>query len=189
MYMILFLFLIFCSFGVISSRNPIHSILFLVCVFLLSSILLFCLEVEFLGLSFVLIYVGAIAILFLFVVMMLNIAVEEARSEYFSMFFVIGIILLCEFVFLVPNMNPTPNSLELPAYVDWSLVMQPVTNMEMFGNFLFTHGFPYFILSGFILFVSMIGAIVLTLHRQEYTKRQDIYTQVSRSVMIRARTV
>jgi len=77
----------------------------------------------------------------------------------------------------------------LVVYVDWSLVMQPVTNMELFGNFLFTHGFPYFILSGFILFVSMIGAIVLTLHRQEYTKRQDIYTQVSRSVMIRARTV
>ena len=142
-----------------------------------------------LAFMFLVVYVGAIAVLFLFVVMMLNIAVEEARSEYFSMFFVIGIILLCEFVFLVPNMNPTPNSLELPAYIDWSLVMQPVTNMEMFGNFLFTHGFPYFILSGFILFVSMIGAIVLTLHRQEYTKRQDIYTQVSRSVMIRARTV
>jgi len=77
MYMILFLFLIFCSFGVISSRNPIHSILFLVCVFLLSSILLFCLEVEFLGLSFVLIYVGAIAILFLFVVMMLDLKIND----------------------------------------------------------------------------------------------------------------
>jgi NADH-quinone oxidoreductase subunit J len=144
---------------------------------------------EFLAFMFLVVYVGAIAVLFLFVVMMLNIAVEEARSEYFTMFFVIGIILICEFVFLVPNMNPIPNSLELPVYVDWSLVMQPVTNMELFGNFLFTHGFPYFILSGFILFVSMIGAIVLTLHRQEYTKRQDIYAQVSRSVMIRARTV
>jgi NADH-quinone oxidoreductase subunit J len=144
---------------------------------------------EFLAFMFLVVYVGAIAVLFLFVVMMLNIAVEEAKAEYFSMFFVIGIILLCEFVFLVPHTHPIPHSLELPSYVDWSIVMQPVTNMEMFGNFLFTHGFPYFILSGFILFVSMIGAIVLTLHRQEYTKRQDIYTQVSRSVMIRARTI
>jgi len=177
------------GFFVVVEKNPIHAVFFLVLCFVNAAGMLLMVGAEFLAFMFLVVYVGAIAVLFLFVVMMLNIAVEEARSEYFSMFFVIGIILLCEFVFLVPNMNPTPNSLELPAYIDWSLVMQPVTNMEMFGNFLFTHGFPYFILSGFILFVSMIGAIVLTLHRQEYTKRQDIYTQVSRSVMIRARTV
>ena len=177
------------GFFVVVEKNPIHAVFFLVLCFVNAAGMLLMVGAEFLAFMFLVVYVGAIAVLFLFVVMMLNIAVEEARSEYFSMFFVIGIILVCEFVFLVPNMNPVPNSLELPEYVDWSLVMQPVTNMEMFGNFLFTHGFPYFILSGFILFVSMIGAIVLTLHRQEYTKRQDIYTQVSRSVMIRARTI
>jgi NADH-quinone oxidoreductase subunit J len=175
------------GFFVVVEKNPIHAVFFLVLCFVNASGMLLMVGAEFLAFMFLVVYVGAIAVLFLFVVMMLNIATEEARSEYFGMFFVIGIILACEFIFLVPNMNPIPHSLELPEYIDWSVVTQPVTNMEMFGDFLFTHGFPYFILSGFILFVSMIGAIVLTLHRQEYSKRQDIYTQVSRSVMIRAR--
>ena len=177
------------GFFVVVEKNPIHAVFFLVLCFVNAAGMLLMVGAEFLAFMFLLVYVGAIVVFFLFVVMMLNIAVEEAKAEYFSMFFVIGIILLCEFVFLVPHTHPIPHSLELPSFVDWSIVMQPVTNMEMFGNFLFTHGFPYFILSGFILFVSMIGAIVLTLHRQEYTKRQDIYTQVSRSVMIRARTI
>ena len=89
------------GFFVVVEKNPIHAVFFLVLCFVNAAGMLLMVGAEFLAFMFLVVYVGAIAVLFLFVVMMLNIAVEEARSEYFSMFFVIGIILVCEFVFLV----------------------------------------------------------------------------------------
>jgi NADH-quinone oxidoreductase subunit J len=169
--MIFFLFLtllIFCSFGVISSRNPIHSILFLVCVFMLSSILLFCLEIEFLGLSFILIYVGAIAILFLFVVMMLDLKINDKlfnRLQYdLATYFLIFFFFL-ELALPLSNLNIFSQSLSCSNFdwTNWSSQVETFSNIQAIGQVLYSYYFIFFLLAGFILFVSIIGSLMLTL--------------------------
>jgi len=168
MYMILFLFLIFCSFGVISSRNPIHSILFLVCVFLLSSILLFCLEVEFLGLSFVLIYVGAIAILFLFVVMMLDLKINDKlfnRFRYDLVTYFLIFFFFLELALPFSSLNIYSQNLYCSNFdwINWSSQIETFSNIQAIGQVLYSYYFIFFLLAGFILFVSIIGSLMLTL--------------------------
>jgi NADH-quinone oxidoreductase subunit J len=169
--MIFFLFLtllIFCSFGVISSRNPIHSILFLVCVFMLSSILLFCLEIEFLGLSFILIYVGAIAILFLFVVMMLDLKINDKlfnRLQYDLVTYFLIFFFFLELALPLSNLNTFSQSLSCSNFdwTNWSSQVETFTNIQAIGQVLYSYYFIFFLLAGFILFVSIIGSLMLTL--------------------------
>lgn len=178
------------GFFVIIEKNPVHAVFFLIVTFCNAAGMILLVGAEFLAFLFLVVYVGAIAVLFLFVVMMLNISAEEKRGQYLPLFFVVLGILIGEFLFIVPNSTVAPVlDIEHLIYQDWAAVLNPMTNMEIFGMFLYTEGFPYFILSGFILFVAMIGAIVLTLHRREHTKRQDAFTQVTRQVMVRNRTV
>ena len=162
------LFLIFCSFGVISSRNPIHSILFLVCVFILSSVLLFCLEIEFLGLSFILIYVGAIAILFLFVVMMLDLKINDKifnRLQYDLVTYFLIFFFFLEIALPLSSLNSFTHSLYFSNFdwVNWSSQIETFTNIQAIGQVLYTYYFVFFLLAGFILFVSIIGSLMLTL--------------------------
>jgi len=162
------LFLIFCSFGVISSRNPIHSILFLVCVFILSSVLLFCLEIEFLGLSFILIYVGAIAILFLFVVMMLDLKINDKifnRLQYDLVTYFLTFFFFLEIALPLSSLNSFTQSLYFSNFdwVNWSSQIETFTNIQAVGQVLYTYYFIFFLLAGFILFVSVIGSLMLTL--------------------------
>jgi len=168
MFFLFLIFLIFCSFGVISSRNPIHSILFLVCVFILSSVLLFCLEVEFLGLSFILIYVGAIAILFLFVVMMLDLKINDKlfnRLEYDLITYFLIFFFFIEFVSPFSNFSRFTQDLNYSDFywVNWSSQIETFTNIQAVGQVLYSHYFIFFLLAGFILFVSIIGSLMLTL--------------------------
>jgi len=169
--MIFFLFLtllIFCSFGVISSRNPIHSILFLVCVFMLSSILLFCLEIEFLGLSFILIYVGAIAILFLFVVMMLDLKINDKlfnRLQYDLVTYFLIFFFFLELALPLSNLNIFSQRLSCSNFdwTNWSSQVETFSNIQAIGQVLYSYYFIFFLLAGFILFVSIIGSLMLTL--------------------------
>ncbi len=168
MFFLFSIFLIFCSFGVISSRNPIHSILFLVCVFILSSVLLFCLEVEFLGLSFILIYVGAIAILFLFVVMMLDLKINDKlfnRLEYDLVTYFLIFFFFLELVLPFSSFNSFTQDLNYSSFywVNWSSQIETFTNIQAVGQVLYSHYFIFFLLAGFILFVSIIGSLMLTL--------------------------
>jgi len=168
MFFLFLIFLIFCSFGVISSRNPIHSILFLVCVFISSSVLLFCLEVEFLGLSFILIYVGAIAILFLFVVMMLDLKINDKlfnRLEYDLVTYFLIFFFFIELVLPFSSFNSFTQDLNYSSFywVNWSSQIETFTNIQAVGQVLYSHYFIFFLLAGFILFVSIIGSLMLTL--------------------------
>jgi len=168
MFFLFLIFLIFCSFGVISSRNPIHSILFLVCVFILSSGLLFCLEVEFLGLSFILIYVGAIAILFLFVVMMLDLKINDKlfnRLEYDLVTYFLIFFFFIELVLPFSSFNSFTQDFDYSNFywVNWSSQIETFTNIQAVGQVLYSHYFIFFLLAGFILFVSIIGSLMLTL--------------------------
>jgi len=168
MFFLFSIFLIFCSFGVISSINPIHSILFLVCVFIFSSVLLFCLEIEFLGLSFILIYVGAIAILFLFVVMMLDLKINDKlfnRLQYDSATYFLIFFLFLELALPISSLNSFTENLYYSNFdwINWLSHIETFTNIQAVGQVLYSYYFIFLLLAGFILFVSIIGSLMLTL--------------------------
>lgn len=192
---ILFIFFsvltLMCAMFVITSKNPIHSVLFLVLVFFNVSGLLIMLGVEFLALLFLIVYVGAIAVLFLFIIMMLSIKIPEYKTVIYR-YLPIGIILgtgfLCEilmvfeselsFLITSPFGNLSFNDFYLNSIVFWNSDIVQVTNIEVFASVLYTHYAYLFVVSGVILLVSMIGSITLTLHRRIDVKRQKIYKQV-----------
>jgi NADH-quinone oxidoreductase subunit J len=175
--------------------------MFLVLVFLSSAGLLFCLEVEFLALSFIIVYVGAIAVLFLFVVMMLDIKIGD-NSLGFSMFAIPSVFITFLFlkevtVPLISGVSVYPysdtsflenlnfilgiNTLNAEYfYVNWFSQIDFITNIESIGQILYTYYFVFFLISGFILFVSMIGALMLTLTLKKSVKKQIVYKQLSR---------
>tara|TARA_B100000780_G_C20982325_1_gene392588 strand:- start:209 stop:832 length:624 start_codon:yes stop_codon:yes gene_type:complete len=187
----LVLFYLFSSLAVISSlmvirsENPVHSVLFLILAFFNASGLLLLLEVEFLAMLFIIVYVGAVAVLFLFVVMMLNIKVSQDTGDvlkYLPIGAIIGIIFLLEIFLVVEGnlislLNPSDAS---PAIIEWSQKVDQVTNVEALGQIMYTYYFYFFLAAGIILLVSMIGAITLTMQTQANVKRQQIFQQVSR---------
>jgi len=178
---------------VVSARNPMHSILFLVLVFCNSAGLLLLLETEFLAMLFLIVYVGAIAILFLFVVMMLNVRITELKESILRYIPVGGLILII-FLFEVLltfdwclirlSSVSTLNSInqiflsypELNLVV-WTNNINPVTNIEAIGELLFTYYFYAFFMASMILLVAMIGAILLTMRKQYNVRRQEVFDQ------------
>jgi NADH:ubiquinone oxidoreductase subunit 6 (subunit J) len=178
---------------VVSARNPMHSILFLVLVFCNSAGLLLLLETEFLAMLFLIVYVGAIAILFLFVVMMLNIRVTELKESILRYIPIGGLVLIIFFIEvisilngdLVPFFSVSNLSLANKAFlyqpdlslIVWSNNIAPVTNIEAIGELLFTYYFYAFLMASLILLVAMIGAILLTMRKQYNVRRQEVFDQ------------
>jgi NADH-quinone oxidoreductase subunit J len=166
---------------VISSRNPVHSVLFLILAFFNAAGLFILLGAEFLAMILVVVYVGAVAVLFLFVVMMLDIDFAELRQgmlNYLPVGATIGLILMVELVLVVAGWSISPDLLQTvtspaPSVTD-------MTNTEALGRILYTKYIYYFQAAGLILLVSMIGAIVLTLRHKPNVKRQNISDQVAR---------
>ena len=167
--------------GVISSRNPVHAVFFLILAFFNAAGLFVLLGAEYIAMTLVIVYVGAVAVLFLFVVMMLNIKFEKLRAGYIHYLpiglFVAGL-LFVEMGALVFLSFDTPASLAAPAEPIPALSI--ASNAEAIGRVLYTDYVLLFQLAGVILLVAMIGAIVLTLRSREGVKRQKIYTQISR---------
>jgi NADH:ubiquinone oxidoreductase subunit 6 (subunit J) len=169
---------------VISAQNPVHSVFFLVLVFLTSSFLLFFLEIEFISLLFILVYVGAIAVLFLFVVMMLDIKITKSESNFFflvplGIFF--GVIFFSEvFLTLQHDFPPYLPSSSREIYFDWVNFVDQLTNLDVLGQLLYTYYFFYFLIAGIILLVAMVGAIVLTLQFTQKAKHQFVFKQILR---------
>lgn len=161
----LFLGLIgFSSFMVIGSRNPLYSVLSLVSVFLLSSVLVFSLEAEFLALSFVLIYVGAIAILFLFIVIMLDIKVRNTSTHLVGInafIFLIFFSALLEFVITL-DFNYTLMNTTNYNWINWFSEINHLPNTQMLGQILYTYYYLFFLIAGFILFIALVGSLMLT---------------------------
>lgn len=171
---------IFSGLMVITSKNPVHSVFYLVLAFANTSILLLIMGVEFLSLLFLIVYVGAIAILFLFVVMMLNIKLVEIidnTTRYVPIGFIIGLI----FLSMISSMVNAPIDMSahtnLAAYTGPSLINN--TNIESLGFILYTDYFIFFIIASFILLVAMIGAIILTIYHEDQIKRQDLFSQIA----------
>jgi NADH-quinone oxidoreductase subunit J len=166
---------------VIASRNPVHSVLFLILAFFNSAGLFVLMGAEFLAMILIIVYVGAVAVLFLFVVMMLDINFAELRAgflQYLPIGVVIGVILLIELIVVfaggvidvaVPTaiVAPTPPP-------------DQVTNTQALGDILYTRYAFLFQGAGFILLIAMVGAIVLTHRRRTDVRRQKIADQVAR---------
>ncbi len=167
---------------VISARNPVHAVLFLILAFINATGLFILLGAEFLALILVVVYVGAVAVLFLFVIMMLDVDFAEMRAgflAYLPIGALIGIILLVELIFVFGSWIITP---EIAAHITTPAPpMNEVPNIEALGLILYTKYVYFFEAAGVILLIAMIGAIVLTLHHKEGVKRQSIATQVGRT--------
>jgi len=161
---LLFLF----SFFVISSRNPIHSVLSLIAMFLLSAALLLCLKVEFLAFSFVIVYVGAIAILFLFIVMMLDIKIGDNSFDllrYGPLSYFISFIFLLELTKSLSCLSFFSNTSSLTnhVWISWFSEIDSISNIQILGQLLYTYYFVFLLMAGFILFIAVLGALMLTL--------------------------
>lgn len=160
---------------VISSRNPVHSVLFLILAFFNAAGLFVLLGAEFLAMLLVVVYVGAVAVLFLFVVMMLDINFVELREgfqRYMPLGLGVGGVLLAEILFVFFN------SADMPETV---LMVNEVSNTRALGRILYTDYIYLFQLAGLILLVAMIGAIALTLRKRENVRRQSIASQIERT--------
>ncbi|MEM9331351.1 MAG: NADH-quinone oxidoreductase subunit J [Pseudomonadota bacterium] len=173
------------AFMVISSRNPVHSVLFLILTFVNASGLFILAGAEFLGLLLIVVYVGAVAVLFLFVVMMLDVDFAELREgylQYMPVGTLVGLIVLGELLMVIGSWVAAPSASNTGA----APIPDPnvTRNIEAIGNILYTDYFFFFQLSGMILLVAMVGAIVLTLRHKESVRRQNIAAQVARDSKI-----
>lgn len=162
--------------GVIMARNPVHSVLFLILAFFTSAGLLVLIGAEFLAMLLVVVYVGAVAVLFLFVVMMLDVDFVELKQgmlNYLPIGALVGLALVAEIVLVA-----TAAGDELPD--DFNPKPGADTNAEAISQVLYTDNLLLFQVAGLILLVAMVGAIVLTLRHRPHVKRQSIAAQTGR---------
>ena len=165
---------------VVTSRNPVHSVLFLILAFVNAAGLFMLVGAEFLAMILIVVYVGAVAVLFLFVIMMLDVDFAELRQgflDYLPIGILIGAIFLAELLFVAGGWLISPELTKSVA----APIASGVTNTEALGLVLYTRYIHYFQLAGMVLLVAMIGAIVLTLRHKARVKRQDINVQVART--------
>jgi len=174
---------VFSAIMVIASKNTVHSVFFLILDFISISCLFIMIGAEFLGMIMLIVYVGAVAVLFLFVVMMLNVA--QQKDEWFKgkiftshipFGSLISIIIFLELIIVIGGWKYKPNLIETSSIQ----IDKNFTNTHALGNVIYTDYIHLFQLAGLILLVAMIGAIVLTYRKREGVKRQSYFRQVSR---------
>jgi NADH-quinone oxidoreductase subunit J len=170
------------AFMVIAARNPVHSVLFLILTFFNAAALFLLTGAEFLAMILLVVYVGAVAVLFLFVVMMLDVDFAELKKgalEYAPIGALVGVILAAELIIVLGGSIFAPKV--------GTTTAQPIpdiatrSNTAALGDILYTDYVLYFQIAGMVLLVAMIGAIVLTLRHKEGVKRQNISVQVART--------
>ncbi len=192
------LFYIFSSFALVSgimviqARNPVYSVLFLILVFFNAAALLLLLGLDFFAIVFLVVYVGAIAVLFLFVVMMLNVKlaeINEKRLRYLPIGGLLAFLFLLEIFLIVDNdLIPLLGDVTVLMHQDacpspfmqYSQIVETYSNIEAIGLLIYTYYFLFFLLASIILLVAMIGAIVLTMHKSVSIKRQQVFQQNTR---------
>jgi len=162
------------------SKNTVHSVFFLILDFISISSLFIMVGAEFLGMIMLIVYVGAVAVLFLFVVMMLNVAKQKntwfkssTNSAHIPIGLLVSIIIFFEVIIVIGGWKYKPELLN-------KITVSDITNTHSIGNVLYTEYIHLFQLSGMVLLVAMIGAIVLTFRKREGLKRQSYFKQLSR---------
>ncbi len=169
---------------VIVSKNTVHSVFFLILDFISISCLFIMIGAEFIGMIMLIVYVGAVAVLFLFVVMMLNVAQQKNQwlsatksSTHIPVGLIISLIIFFELIIVIGGWKYKP---DLIISLSSLGISQGVTNAHAIGNVLYTDYIHLFQLSGMILLVAMVGAIVLTFRQRKGIKRQSYFKQISR---------
>ena len=178
------------SLMVISSRNPVHSVLFLILAFFNAAGLFVILHAEFLAMILIIVYVGAVAVLFLFVVMMLDFRVSLDKSnilQYMPIGIFVGLVFISELVIVLVNTKLNLENIQI--LTNPLSNFGGLTNTEAIGSILYTDYILYFQVSGIILLVAMVGSIVLTLRDREGVKRQYIPDQLNRGSQIELKDV
>jgi NADH-quinone oxidoreductase subunit J len=166
---------------VVSARNPVHSVLFLILAFFNAAALFLIAGAEFLAMILVIVYVGAVAVLFLFVVMMLDVDFAELRGgfqRYLPVGATVGAVLFVELAAVLGGWKLAPDAVQLRM----SPMPAGMSNTEALGRVLYTDYIFLFQTAGLILLVAMIGAIVLTLRDRKTSRHQDIDKQTARTV-------
>ena len=171
------------SIMVIASKNTVHSAFFLILDFISISCLFIMIGAEFLGMIMLIVYVGAVAVLFLFVVMMLNVAQQknewftsEIRSTHIPIGLLVSLIIFSELIIVIGGWKYKPGLADsISIKIDTN-----ITNTQSLGNVIYTDYIHLFQLSGMVLLVAMIGAIVLTFRERTGIKRQSYIKQISR---------
>lgn len=169
------------AFMVIAARNPVHSVLYLILTFFSAAGLFVLMGAEFLAMILLIVYVGAVAVLFLFVVMMLDVnfaSLREGFLQYLPIGALVGFVLFLEIVMVIGTWVLSPEI----AHLAQSPIppLDDVTNAEAIGRVMYTRFIYFFQAAGMVLLVAMIGAIVLTLRQRDGVKRQSITAQVGR---------
>jgi NADH-quinone oxidoreductase subunit J len=175
---------VFSAVMVTVSKNTVYSVLFLILNFVTVSILFIMIGAEFLGMIMLIVYVGAVAVLFLFVVMMIDLGESEKESSSRKGFInnisvgsIVGIIIFLEILVAVGGWKYKDNFLPLSS----SSISEKITNAHALGNVLYTDYIHLFQISGMILLVGMIGAITLTFNKRDNIKRQSYFSQIKRN--------
>ena len=175
---------IFSALMVITSRNTINSVFFLILDFISVGCLFIMIGAEFLGMILLIVYVGAVAVLFLFVVMMLNVAQQKQswfigkKSSHIPTGIIVGILIFLELLVVVGGWKYKDNIMNSSSLV----VNNKISNTHQIGNVMYTDHILFFQLSGVILLLSMIGAILLTYRKRENVKKQSYLKQISREI-------
>jgi NADH-quinone oxidoreductase subunit J len=166
---------------VVANRNPVYSVLFLILTFFNAAGLFVLMGAEFLAMMLVVVYVGAVAVLFLFVVMMLDInfvALRQGFVRYLPIGAIVGVILIAELIFIFGGWGLAPGAVTTLA--DPTPALAQATNTQALGQLLYTKYFYLFQAAGMVLLVAMIGAIVLTHRERAGVKKQRIAAQIER---------
>jgi NADH-quinone oxidoreductase subunit J len=172
--------LLACAAKVVTSRNPVHSVLYLILAFFNASALFVLAGAEFLAMTLVIVYVGAVAVLFLFVVMMLDInfaQLREGYQRYLPVGLAVGLVLLIELAAVLMGWQMAPEAMNLR----FAPVAAGTQNTVQLGRLIYTDYILIFQVSGLILLVAMIGAIVLTLRDRGVSRKQNIASQIGRT--------
>ena len=173
---------IFSSLMVITSRSTINSVFFLILDFISVGCLFIMVGAEFLGMILLIVYVGAVAVLFLFVVMMLNVAEQKQswfigkKSTHIPSGIIVSVLIFLELLVVIGGWRYKDNIMSTSTLI----VDEKITNTQQIGNVIYTDHIIYFQLSGVILLLSMIGAIILTYKKRENLKKQNYFNQISR---------
>lgn len=188
--------LIITALMVLLSKNSINSIFFLILCFLNSTNLLIINNIEYLAILFIIIYVGAIAILFLFVIMLLNIKTINLQNNnnildnILILFFIIILIIAQIFIFdlnfnFIPSLKLTQFYIDISAikYIDWSLKYNNINAFNVLGDYLYNYYYLEIILASLLLFIPMIGAITINVKKQNNLKKQNFYIQINNEIL------
>jgi NADH-quinone oxidoreductase subunit J len=173
---------IFSALMVIVSRNTIHSVFFLILDFISVGCLFIMIGAEFLGMILLIVYVGAVAVLFLFVVMMLNVAAQKQswfvgqKSTHIPSGLIVSILIFCELLVVIGGWKYKKNVVTSSDL----LIDEQISNTHQIGSVMYTDYILYFQISGIILLLSMIGAILLTYRKRDGVKKQSYINQISR---------